>query len=105
MMYSRILQLQDFLKEDPSDVFSRFALALEYLKVDDKNNALKQLELLHVEYPDYLATYYQLGKVLESNGQAEAAIRIFEQGKIIAKNQRNQRTYNELNSAIDALKE
>ena len=68
-MNAHIKALLGFLEEDPSDTFSRYALALEYLKADQPEDGMQQLQQLLNSQPDYLAAYYQLGKILEEKGE------------------------------------
>jgi tetratricopeptide (TPR) repeat protein len=103
MSNHRIHQLKEFLREDPDDAFSAYALALEYLKMNDLPLAEATLTELVEQQPDYLASYYQLGKVLEVMGRPEDAIAVFKKGIIIAQNQRNRHTLAELQGALTNL--
>lgn len=102
-MNAHINALLGFLEEDPSDAFSRYALALEYLKADDADKAMEQLQHLLAAQPEYLAAYYQLGKILELKNEKDQAVDIYEKGKLVARKQGNTHTLNELNSALDSL--
>lgn len=102
-MNAHIKALLSFLEEDPSDAFSRYALALEYLKANDVDKALEHLQQLLDSRPDYLASYYQLGKILELKGKKNQAGAIYEKGKEVARKQGNMHTLNELNAALDSL--
>ncbi|MEP7263892.1 MAG: hypothetical protein ABI772_05320 [Bacteroidota bacterium] len=105
MATSRINALLQFIEEDPQDKFSRYALALEYLNSGEQVLALKHLEELVAVFPDYLATYYQLGKLLESESRNTEAIAVYEKGISIAKSQGNKHTLSELTSAKDEISE
>ena len=102
-MNNRIEMLKAYLKEDPEDIFSNYALALEYLNIGENSLSCEMLENILKKDEQYLAAYYQLGKVYEKTGRTEDAKRIYEKGTTIALNQRNQRTLNELRSAYDSL--
>lgn len=104
MAANKIEQLLDFLKEEPDDPFLNYALALEYIKAGAKDEALHQLEELVSQSPDYLATYYQLGKVLEGRQRMAEAEEVYKKGMEIAKAQRNKHTFNELEGAFKMLK-
>ncbi len=65
---SRIEQLQLFLKDSPDDSFLVHALALEYLKAGDEIKAKYYFEQNLHKAPQYVATYYHLGKLLERSG-------------------------------------
>lgn len=103
MATARINALLQFIEEDPQDIFSRYALALEYVNSGEKKLALQHLEELATAFPDYLATYYQLGKLLEGEGRNLEAIDVYAKGITVAKSQGNKQTLNELTSAKDEI--
>lgn len=76
----RIAQLKAFLAEDPGDSFVRFALATEYAKLGDAEEALRYFEGLIADDPDYVGTYYHLGKLYERTGQEERARQVYRLG-------------------------
>lgn len=80
MAKTRIQSLLDFLAEDPHDPFVQFALASEYLKSGDEEAALHWFEKLVSAHPDYVGTYYHLGKLYTRLGREEDALRTFERG-------------------------
>ena len=55
---ARIDLLKGFLEENPKDSFSRYALALEYVKLAQLEDARREFETVRDGDPDYLATYY-----------------------------------------------
>lgn len=96
---SRIDRLLQFLEEDPEDPFVRFALASEYLKAGDERSALAWFEKLVDERPDYVGTYYHLGKLYLRLGRAEDAVRTFENGIKMASSANDFHALSELRSA------
>lgn len=80
MPTTRIEQLLAFLAQDESDPFLRHALGLEYLKAGDLTAARAQFETVTSRFPDYIGTYYHLGKLLEQLGEQEQALVIYRQG-------------------------
>lgn len=76
----RLAALHAFLDDDPDDPFTRFALAQEYRKRGDVERALGYFEALVRDRPDYVGTYYHLGKVLEGEGRKEEAIAVYRRG-------------------------
>jgi lipopolysaccharide biosynthesis regulator YciM len=102
-MNSRIAQIQEFLKEDSNDSFLKYALALEYVLV--KENDLARDFFLNLINDDinYLASYYQLGKLYESVDEVEKAIEIYKKGIEIAKKMDNKKTQLELQQAYNML--
>lgn len=88
------------MKDDPSDEFLRYALALEYLK-SDPARAQKEFETLITQNPNYLPSYYPAAHLLIELGLETEAERIFLQGIKIARLQKNSKTEQELKSAYD----
>jgi Tfp pilus assembly protein PilF len=102
---SRIEMLKQYIAEDSADLFSQYALALEYAKTGSNAEAVKILEDVLEKDANYLAAYYQLGKMHEQSGSIQPAKEVYEKGILIAQQQRNIKTLNELRSALDSLEE
>jgi tetratricopeptide (TPR) repeat protein len=100
---SRIQQLLQFLEKTPNDPFLHHALALEYIKAEDESRAQQHFELNLSAHPQYVATYYHLGKLLERNGEEQRAINMYEQGMAVAKTAGDNHSYNELQAAYEDL--
>ena len=99
----RIAQINQLLESSPADGFLHHALALEYLKINDLIRARREFLFNLKTDPDYLATFYHLGKLEEKEGNTDAAIRYYEQGMAVAKKQNDQHAYNELQAAHEDL--
>ena len=67
-----------------ANTFTRYALALEYQSVNEHEKAEKEFEHLLKNAPDYLATYYRLGKLKEEKGEIEEARELYEKGMEVA---------------------
>jgi Tfp pilus assembly protein PilF len=102
-MKSRIEQLQEFLKEDSNDSFLRYALALEYVRVEKNDTARDIFLKLIKDDKNYIATYYQLGKLYESLNDSEKAKEIYKKGIKIAQKSENKKTLLELQEAYNML--
>jgi tetratricopeptide (TPR) repeat protein len=102
-MKSRIEQLQEFLKDDNNDSFLKYALALEYVKVKENNTARDCFLKLIKDDENYIASYYQLGKLYESLNEVENAMAIYKNGIEIAKNIKDAKTLLELQEAYNML--
>jgi Tfp pilus assembly protein PilF len=76
----RLAALLDFHRDDPDDPFTRFALAQEYLKGGETEQALAFFEGLVRDHPDYVGTYYHLGKLYEGLGRPEPAAATYRAG-------------------------
>lgn len=101
----RIEKLNEYLKNDPGDIFSNYALALEYIGIKRNEEAILLLEKILKLDENYLAAYYQLGKSYESVSRIEEARQVYKKGIQIAVQQNKVRTKNELQSAIDSMSE
>jgi Tfp pilus assembly protein PilF len=100
---NRIEKLQEMLAENPKDCFLRHALALEMVKMGEDTKAQKIFESILTDEPQYIASYYQLAKLLERLNNKEKAIEYYEKGMQEAKAAKDTRTYNELKSAYEEL--
>ena len=102
-MSDRIEKLKSFLKDSPKDCFLNHALALEYVKTGDEENARSYFETNLTNDAGYVATYYHFAKLLERIGQREQAIKIYETGMEQAKAAKDMHSYSELQSAYEDL--
>lgn len=100
MNQERLKQLLSFLREDPEDPFTLFAIALEYRHVEDAKSR-KYFEKLLDEHPDYLGTYYHAAALYIDVGENGLAERVYKNGLTLAKNLGDLKTYKELKSAYD----
>lgn len=99
----RIDKIQTMLKENPSDSFLQHALALEYIKIGDDEEAKKLFETILVREPGYIGSYYHLAKLLERQQNEQGAIAVYEKGMKEATSAGDQHAYNELRSALEEL--
>ena len=102
-MSERIEKLKAFLKDAPADCFLNHAIALEYVKAGDEENARKHFELNLANDPGYVATYYHLGKLLERIGLLSEAIKVYENGMAHAKAAKDMHSFNELQGVYEDL--
>jgi|SRR5690606_21436226 len=98
-MSHRLQQLIEFLKESPSDAFLVYALATEFLKLGHTEDALHHYEALVASHPDYVGTYYHLGKLYEALGRQTDAVVTYEQGMQAARKKRDMHALSELQAA------
>lgn len=99
MSVDRLAKLQEFYEEDPEDPFTRFALAQEHLKRDNPQEAVDLFEHLVETDPDYVGTYYHLGKLYERLDRMDDALTTYEQGIEVAREQKEQKALSELQDA------
>lgn len=99
MAKTRLEQLMDFLEGSPGDAFILFALAKEYENLDNLPKALEYYQLLEKDQPDYVGTYYHLGKLYEKMEEAAKAFQTYKDGMQIAKKAGDQHAFSELAGA------
>src|ERR1700760_2458615 len=96
MQVSRLEKLLEFIKNEPDDEFLKYALATEYLRLNDTAKALEYYEDLVNNHPGYVGTYYHLGKLYEALNRKPDAINTYEKGMETAKAQRDNHAFSEL---------
>ena len=99
----RIEKLKSFLQDNPQDSFVQHALALEYIKLGEEQEARQLFENILQHDQDYIGSYYHLAKLLERTGEQPAALACYEKGMNRAKELGDQHAFNELRSAYDDL--
>jgi tetratricopeptide (TPR) repeat protein len=105
MNEERLKKLMEWEAQKPDDAFLKFAIAQEYVSGERDEEALKYYSILLANFPDYLAFYYQLGKLYERAGDIDEASKIYEQGKKVAQAAKDFKTLNELKEALTALQD
>ena len=100
---NRIEILKGFLNENSNDSFSRYALALEYVKLGQNEDAVREFETVKKKDPDYVATYFQLGQLYQKMGQTHEAEKTFRTGITVAAKMGDEHTRSELEGALEAL--
>lgn len=103
MNTQRLEKLMEMEAQKPDDAFLKYAIAQEWIALDNQQEALKCYLLLRQNFADYLPTYYQLGKLYEALDETAKALEAYQQGAIIARQQNNAKTLRELNDAIEML--
>ena len=100
---NRIEILKGFLQENANDSFSRYALALEYAKLGQNDDALREFETVKANDPGYVATYFQLGQLYQKLGRTHDAEKTFRTGMTVAAKAGDEHTRSELEGALEAL--
>lgn len=99
MSTPRLQQLLKFLEESPNDAFILFAVAKEYEGLHDNKNALSYYLQLKEKDPDYVGTYYHLGKLYEQLEEFKTAFFTYKLGMEIARKIGDQHSLSELAGA------
>lgn len=100
---NNISRLAKNIQQDPSDTFSKFALALELLKDDRVEKAQLLFEAILKQDPDYLGVYYHLGKLYQRREMYSHAKEMFSKGIKLAEKKNESRTKSELSEALIQL--
>jgi len=101
MQNQRLTKLFEFLESDPNDSFILYAIATEYNVQNDAENALKYYLELTEKHPDYVGTYYHLGKLYEKLAKKEEAISVYQTGMNAARQKRDMHALSELQGAYN----
>jgi tetratricopeptide (TPR) repeat protein len=101
-MSTRLVQLEEFYREDPNDPFNLYALALEYQKINIEKSTELFNELL-ARHEDYIPAYYHAAQLYLSLNNTEHAIAILEKGIPKARAKNETKAANELQILLDEL--
>jgi len=103
-MTNRLERLKVLSKERPEDAFTLFALAKEYERCGEWQESLAIYENLAEKMPNYVGTYYHLGQLAEQMELEERALKAYETGILVAKQQGDQHALAELSNAAQNLR-
>ena len=101
----RIAKLKAFINQYPADMFSRHALAMEFIKLQRYPEALEAMIALLAADENHSGTYYHLGKLYEQLGDHENALKVYEKGINIADKVKAGNDLRELKGALSQLKD
>ncbi len=99
----RIQKLKDYLEATPQDSFLKHALALEYIKLGDDEQAKALFEEILNSEPGYVGSYYHLAKLLERQEKTEEAVKVYEKGMEEALKAGDKHAFGELKGAWEEL--
>ncbi len=102
-MSPSIQRLVRFIKENPDDLFTRFALALEMVKIGEDQKAKTLFESILQIQADYPGLSYHFGKLYQRLGALNEAESLFQQGVQFASEKGDLHTKNELLQALEEL--
>ena len=80
MNLQRLAQIKLMLEESPNDAFLLFALAQETQKTGQVEEAIEIYKTITTTTPDYVGTYYHLGKLQEAQEEYENAKKTYQIG-------------------------
>ena len=102
-MSERLAKLRKFLEDDPTDTFTRYAIALEQSKLGDDAATVQAFEEVLQHDPSYAPAYHQLGLFFAARGQADAARAALERGIAAAKAVSDAHAASEMQETLDEL--
>jgi len=102
---NRISTLLGLLQQEPDDLFMNYALGLEYLSANDLTLAEAQLKKVLALDENYIAAYYQLGKLFEAQSNNAQALSFYNTGLEKARQQKNNKAINEFGEAVFMLED
>jgi tetratricopeptide (TPR) repeat protein len=103
MAINRLEVLQSMVDQNPTDSFSRYGLAMEYVRSGDLAAAVDQFRLLLEHNPNYAAGYFHGGQTLEKLGRIDEAKEIYAQGIEVTLSTGDAHTRSELEAALSLL--
>lgn len=104
MNSERIKSLEQLIKEDPTDPFPLYALALEVAPYSP-SRSVNLIESLLANFPDYLPGYYQAALIYLDLQHDDKAIAILAKGIDLAKLTNEMKTLGELKSLLEQVME
>ncbi|MBS1594786.1 MAG: tetratricopeptide repeat protein [Bacteroidetes bacterium] len=99
----RLATLLAMERATPTDPFLKYALAMEYVSQGNMAESRRYFERLVTDYPDYVATYYQYGKLEEEAGNTAAAETLYKVGIDKATAAGDKKTAGELRAALEMM--
>jgi Tfp pilus assembly protein PilF len=99
----RIEKIKLMLLDSPADSFLQHALALEYIKLGNDEDARLLFEEILNRQPDYIGSYYHFAKLLERNDKTDEAIKCYEKGMEEAMKAGDKHAFGELRGAWEEL--
>jgi tetratricopeptide (TPR) repeat protein len=103
MQKSRLDQLLEMLEKEPKDSFLRYAIATEYVRLNNTEKALEYYLAILRDDENYVGTYYHLGKLYERIQRGGDAESTYKKGMEIARRLGNTHAFAELQQVFNKL--
>ena len=101
MTASRLESLQRFLEDDPADAFTHYAIALEYISMNNIPDAIDKFGEVITLDPNYVPAYHQLGLLLLRQNRIDEGKIILEHGIEVARLTGDAHAQSEMEEAIE----
>ncbi len=102
MNRNRLQKLLEFLEAEPNDPFLKYALATEYLRLNESSTALSYYEDLVTNHQSYVGTYYHLGKLYEALNRKPDALLTYQKGMTVARQAGDHHAFAELQAVYQS---
>ncbi len=99
----KVSKIKEFLSANPTDSFLKHALALEYIKLGNDEQARDLFEEILNREPGYIGSYYHLAKLQERLGETDKAVQVYKKGMEEAMKAGDNHAYGELKGAYEEL--
>jgi Tfp pilus assembly protein PilF len=100
---SRLDQFKEFVEMDPTDTFSRYALAMEYMSISDFENSIGHFrEVIRLD-PDYSAAYFQAAIASQKADKVDDAKSFLRNGITVAEKKGDWHARDEMKAALEGL--
>ncbi|MGH9484665.1 MAG: tetratricopeptide repeat protein [Terriglobales bacterium] len=103
MVSNRREQLEEFVRQNPTDAFARYGLAMELMRSGEAEEALAQFRLLQEKHPNYAAGFQQAGQLLMSLERNDEARVILQRGLEAAGASGDRHAASEIQGLLDEL--
>ena|ERR1700722_8935094 len=103
MGMNRLEVLLSMVDQNPTDGFSRYGLAMEYVRSGDLETAMDQFVQLLEHNPNYAAAYFHGGQTLEKLGRIDEAKGLYRRGIEVTGEMGDDHTRSELQAALSML--
>ncbi len=99
----KIATLNELLKQNPTDAFTRYALAMAHAAEGNNDQALAEYNTILQHTPDYVPAYQMSAQLLLKLSRTEDARARLEQGLDAARRTGNAHAQSELQAMLDDL--
>jgi Tfp pilus assembly protein PilF len=96
-------RLLALVTEDPGNSFYRYGLAMEYARLERNEEAVHSFAELIERDPQYVASYFQMGRLLQQLGRSEQAREIYLRGITVASQKGDWHAKGELEAALETI--
>ena len=100
---TRRQKLEEFLARNPTDAFTLYGIALEFLRERDLAAAEKYFKKLLQTNPEYVPGYQMYAQTLAEHDRAEEAKDLLNKGIAAASRQGNQHARSEMEGLLEQL--